>query len=78
MNINFGDITIQEAQVVLAALKKLPMEVVAGLKKLPMEVVEILHNRLLAIANEQFLAQQPQVNPDDITVVKKAEEQEVA
>ena len=67
MNINFGDMTIQEAQVVLA-----------GLKKLPMEVVEILHNRLLAIANEQFLAQQPQVNPDDITVVKKAEEQEVA
>ena len=67
MIINFGDFTIQEAQVVLAALKKLPME-----------VVEILHNRLLAIANEQFLAQQPQVNPDDITVVKKAEEQEVA
>ena len=67
MIINFGDFTIQEAQVVLAALKKLPME-----------VVEILHNRLLAIANEQFLAQQPQVNPDDITIVKKAEEQEAA
>lgn len=62
MNINFGDLTIQEAQVVLA-----------GLKKLPMEVVEQLHNRLLAVANEQFLAQQPQVNPDDITIVKKAE-----
>ena len=65
MIINFGDLTIQEAQVVLAALKKLPME-----------VVEVLHNRLLAVANEQFLAQQPQVNPDDITIVKKAEEPE--
>ena len=63
MIINFGDLTIQEAQVVLAALKKLPME-----------VVELLHNRLLNMANEQFLAQQPQVNPDDITIVKKAEE----
>jgi hypothetical protein len=63
MNINFGDLTIQEAQVVLA-----------GLKKLPMEVVEQLHNRLLNMANEQFLAQQPQVNPDNITIVKKAEE----
>jgi hypothetical protein len=63
MIINFGDLTIQEAQVVLA-----------GLKKLPMEVVESLHNKLLGIANEQFLAQQPQVNPDDITIVKKAEE----
>lgn len=62
MNINFGDLTIQEAQVILA-----------GLKKLPMEVVENLHNRLLTMANEQFLAQQPQVNPDDITIVKKAE-----
>lgn len=62
MNINFGDLTIQEAQVVLTALKKLPMD-----------VVETLHNRLLAMANEQFLAQQPQVNPDDITIVKKAE-----
>ena len=63
MIINFGDLTIQEAQVVLA-----------GLKKLPMEVVENLHNKLLAMANEQFIAQQPQVNPDDITIVKKAEE----
>lgn len=63
MIINFGDLTIQEAQVILA-----------GLKKLPMEVVETLHNRLLQVANEQFLAQQPQVNPDDITIVKKAEE----
>lgn len=62
MNINFGDFTIQEAQVILAALKKLPME-----------VVENLHARLLATANEQFLAQQPQINPDDIQVVKKAE-----
>ena len=67
MIINFGDLTIQEAQVVLA-----------GLKKLPMEVVEVLHNRLLAVANEHFLAQQPQVNPDDITIVKKAEEPETA
>jgi hypothetical protein len=67
MNINFGDLTIQEAQIILAALKKLPME-----------VVETLHNRLLATANEQFLAQQPQVNPDDITIVKKAEEAEAA
>jgi hypothetical protein len=63
MIINFGDMTIQEAQVVLA-----------GLKKLPMEVVEALHNRLLETANQQFLAQQPQVNPDDITIVKKADE----
>jgi hypothetical protein len=63
MIINFGDLTIQEAQVVLA-----------GLKKLPMEVVENLHNKLLTMANEQFIAQQPQVNPDDITIVKKAEE----
>lgn len=67
MIINFGDLTIQEAQVILAALKKLPME-----------VVENLHNKLLAMANEQFLAQQPQVNPDDITIVKKTEEQEAA
>jgi len=63
MIINFGDLTIQEAQVVLA-----------GLKKLPMEVVENLHNKLLTMANEQFIAQQPQVNPDDITIVKKADE----
>jgi hypothetical protein len=67
MIINFGDMTIQEAQVVLA-----------GLKKLPMEVVEQLHNRLLSTANEQFIAQQPEVNPDDITIVKKAEEAETA
>ena len=67
MTINFGDVTIQEAQMILAALKKLPME-----------MVEPLHNRLLAMANEQFLAQQPQVNPDDITIVKKAEEAETA
>jgi len=63
MIINFTDLTIQEAQLVLA-----------GLKKLPMDVVEALHNKLLASANEQFLAQQPQVNPDDITIVKKADE----
>ena len=63
MIINFTDLNIQEAQLVLA-----------GLKKLPMDVVEALHNKLLASANEQFLAQQPQVNPDDITIVKKADE----
>lgn len=63
MIINFGDLTIQEAQMVLT-----------GLKKLPMEAVEGLHNRLLASANEQFLAQQPQVNPEDITIIKKGEE----
>ena len=62
MIINFGDMTIQDAQMVLA-----------GLKKLPMEAVEQLHNRLLATANEQFIAQQPQINPEDITVTKAAE-----
>jgi len=67
MIINFGDLTIQEAQAVLT-----------GLKKLPMEVVEQLHARLLNAANEQFLAQQPKVNPEDITIVKKASEQEAA
>lgn len=66
MIINFGDMTIQDAQLVLA-----------GLKKLPMEVVEVLHNRLLVVANEQFLAQQPQ--PDDITKVDEiTPEQEAA
>lgn len=64
MIINFGDLTIQEAQMVLT-----------GLKKLPMDVVEQLHNRLLATANEQFLAQQPQVNPEDITITKRAGEE---
>jgi hypothetical protein len=63
MIINFGDFTIQEAQVILT-----------GLKKLPLEVVEQLHARLLNTANEQFLAQQPKVNPEDITIVKKASE----
>lgn len=67
MTINFGDLTIQEAQVVLA-----------GLKKLPLEVVEQLHARLLNTANEQFLAQQPKVNPEDITIVKKADEKKAA
>lgn len=67
MIINFGDLTIQEAQLVLA-----------GLKKLPMEVVEQLHNRLLESANQQFLAQQPKVNPEDITIVKKASEEKEA
>ena len=42
-----------------------------------MEVVETLHNKLLAMANEQFLAQQPQ--PDDITkVAEVTPEQNVA
>ncbi len=67
MIINFGDLTVQEAQVVLS-----------GLKKLPMEVVEQLHNRLLESANQQFLAQQPKVNPEDITIVKKASEDKEA
>lgn len=67
MIINFGDFTIQEAQVVLA-----------GLKKLPLEVVEQLHARLLNTANEQFLAQQPKVNPEDITIVKKADDKKAA
>jgi hypothetical protein len=48
MIINFGDLTIQEAQLILT-----------GLKKLPMEMVEGFHNKLLAMANEQFIAQQP-------------------
>jgi len=67
MIINFGDLTVQEAQVVLS-----------GLKKLPMEVVEQLHNRLLESANQQFLAQQPKINPEDITIVKKASEEKEA
>jgi hypothetical protein len=67
MIINFGDFTIQEAQVILA-----------GLKKLPLEVVEQLHARLLNTANEQFLAQQPKVNPEDITIVKKADDKKAA
>jgi hypothetical protein len=67
MIINFGDLTVQEAQVVLS-----------GLKKLPMEVVEQLHNRLLESANQQFLAQQPKINPEDITIVKKASEDKEA
>ena len=67
MIINFGDLTIQETQVILA-----------GLKKLPMEVVEQLHNRLLESANKQFLAQNGQINPEDITIVKKASEDKEA
>lgn len=64
MNINFGDLSIQEVQMILT-----------GLKKLPMDVVENLHNKLLNMANEQFLAQQPQINPNDITITKKAGEE---
>ena len=60
MTINFRPFTIQETQIILA-----------GLKKLPMEVVETLHNELLAMANEQFLAQQPEIKPEDITKVSE-------
>ena len=63
--ITFADIDVKDVQLILA-----------GLKKLPMDMVEALHNRLLATANEQFMAQQPKVNPEDITIVKKAEEPE--
>jgi hypothetical protein len=49
MIINFGDLTIQEAELILI-----------GLKKLPMDAVEQTHAKLLAIANEQFVAQRPQ------------------
>jgi hypothetical protein len=54
MIINFNGLTIQEAQLVLS-----------GLKKLPMEMVEGLHNKLLASANEQFIAQQPQAEEEE-------------
>jgi hypothetical protein len=33
---------------------------------------------LLNTANEQFLAQQPKVNPEDITIVKKADDNKAA
>jgi hypothetical protein len=70
--IDFLNIEVKDVQLILA-----------GLKKLPMELVEELHNKLLASANEQWLAKnkpvegQPQINPDDITIIK-AEEQETA
>lgn len=61
MIINFGDLSIQEAQLLLT-----------GLKKLPMETVEGLHNRLLAMANEQFISQQPK--PEEVVEEKQQDE----
>jgi hypothetical protein len=65
--ITFADLDVKEVQLLLG-----------GLKKLPMELVEELHNKLLASANEQWIAKNKpvegmQVNPDDITVTKAAE-----
>lgn len=61
MIINFGELSIQEAQLVLS-----------GLKKLPMEIVEGLHNKLLSMANEQFIAQQPK--PEEVVAEKQQDE----
>lgn len=61
MIINFGDLSIQEAQLLLT-----------GLKKLPMDTVEGLHNRLLTMANEQFIAQQPK--PEEVVEEKQQDE----
>lgn len=65
MIINFGDLSIQEAQLILT-----------GLKKLPMDAVEGLHNRLLTMANEQFIAQQPK--PEEVVkeVVEEKQQDE--
>ena len=65
MIINFGDLSIQEAQLLLT-----------GLKKLPMDAVEGLHNRLLTMANEQFIAQQPK--PEEVVkeVVEEKQQDE--
>ena len=66
--ITFADLDVKEVQLILA-----------GLKKLPMELVEELHNKLLASANDQWIAKnkpvegQPEINPEDITVTKAAE-----
>lgn len=66
--ITFANIEVKDVQLILA-----------GLKKLPMELVEELHNKLLASANEQWIAKTKpmesnvEVNPDDITVIKAAE-----
>jgi hypothetical protein len=63
--ITFADIEVKDVQLILA-----------GLKKLPMELVEELHNKLLVSANEQWLAKNKPVegiNPEDITVTKAAE-----
>ena len=64
--ITYADLDVKEVQLILA-----------GLKKLPMELVEELYNKLLATANEQWIAKNKPVegiNPDNITIVKKAEE----
>ena len=65
--ITFADLDVKEVGLILA-----------GLKKLPMELVEELHNKLLASANDQWIAKNKpvegmQVNPEDITVTKAAE-----
>jgi hypothetical protein len=63
--ITYADLDVKEVQLLLA-----------GLKKLPMELVEELHNKLLASANEQWIAKNKPVegiNPEDITVTKAAE-----
>jgi hypothetical protein len=63
--ITFADLDVKEVQLLLA-----------GLKKLPMELVEELHNKLLASANDQWIAKNKPVegiNPEDITVTKAAE-----
>ena len=66
--IDFVNIEVKDVQLILA-----------GLKKLPMELVEELHNKLLASANEQWIAKNKpvegnvQINPEDITVTKAAE-----
>jgi hypothetical protein len=63
--ITFADLDVKEVQLILA-----------GLKKLPMELVEELHNKLLASANDQWIAKNKPVegiNPEDITVTKAAE-----
>jgi hypothetical protein len=66
--ITFANIDVKDVQLILA-----------GLKKLPMDLVEELHNRLLASANEQWIAKnkpvegQAEINSDDITVTKAAE-----
>ena len=66
--ITFANIEVKDVQLILA-----------GLKKLPMELVEELHNKLLASANDQWIAKnkpiegQAEINPDDITVTKTSE-----
>ena len=63
--ITYADLDVKEVQLILA-----------GLKKLPMELVEELHNKLLASANDQWIAKNKPVegiNPEDITVTKAAE-----